>query len=197
MQHQSIKTTSLYYGFPVILLTTEDPTTGIANITPLSSSWSLIDNIIIGLAQESKAFQNIQAGSEAIINVVASHQWEQVEKIAQTTGMPSVPEYKHKMGYTYDADKFKTSGFTPQTITETTVPAIAECPLQLHTKVDYITEREQFAIIELRILQALAAESILKENGEIDVAAWSPLIYKFRAYASARSLLGYNFRYQK
>lgn len=80
MKHQAVKANSLYYGFPVLLLTTIDPITGVANITPLSSSWTLIDKIVIGIAQQSQGFRNIQAGSQAVINVPASYQWNEVEK---------------------------------------------------------------------------------------------------------------------
>lgn len=197
MKHQAVKANSLYYGFPVLLLTTIDPITGVANITPLSSSWTLIDKIVIGIAQQSQGFRNIQPGSQAVINVPASHQWNEIEKNAQKTGMLEVPAYKQKMGYTYDADKFATSGFSPKHIPDTAVPAIAECPLQIAADIENITEREQFAIVELSISQVLAAESILDQNGQINSEAWSPLIYQFRAYKAADTLLGYNFRYNK
>ena len=49
MMYQRIERAGFYYGFPVILMTTRDKERGTDNVTPLSSSWTLSDTIVIGI----------------------------------------------------------------------------------------------------------------------------------------------------
>ena len=60
----------LYYGFPVILLSTlnED---GTVNISPLSSSWVLGDCIVLGIGLGGKAIENLERHPECVINIPA------------------------------------------------------------------------------------------------------------------------------
>lgn len=59
MSHQQIKLNSLYYGFPVALISSWNQTEKSTNITPISSVWSLNDQVVIGLGTNSQAFQNL------------------------------------------------------------------------------------------------------------------------------------------
>jgi len=104
--HQTIHPKSFYYGFPVILLTTCDAA-GATNITPISSSWCLGDNLVIGLSTNSKAFENLQAVAEAVINLPDDGLWAQVEGLATLTGKNPVPETKQD-AYRHRADKMST-----------------------------------------------------------------------------------------
>ena len=54
--HKQVHPKSLYWGNTVILLSTIDDT-DTTNITPISSSWSLSNNIVIGLSLNSKAIE--------------------------------------------------------------------------------------------------------------------------------------------
>ena len=58
--HQTIHPKSFYYGFPVILLTTCDAAAA-TNITPISSSRCLGNNLVIGLSPHSKALETLHA----------------------------------------------------------------------------------------------------------------------------------------
>ena len=55
--HREINPGAFYYGFPVILLSTSDKANH-TNITPISSSWSLGKNIVIGLVLGGKALES-------------------------------------------------------------------------------------------------------------------------------------------
>ena len=44
-----IRPSILYFGTPVVLITTRNPD-GSTNITPMSSAWALADRVVIGLA---------------------------------------------------------------------------------------------------------------------------------------------------
>ena len=189
---QLIHPKSFYYGFPVILLTTCDAA-GASNITPISSSWCLGDNLVIGLSTKSKAFENLQAIPEAVINLPHDGLWAQVEQLAPLTGKQPVPEAKRD-AYSYCADKFAAADLTRQAA-ETVRPArIAECPLQAETTVAAINEREGYAIIELKIRAIYAEEALLFAADKIDPAQWHPLIYNFRHYQGLAPMQGKNFR---
>ena len=75
----------LYYGFPVILLSTlnED---GTVNISPLSSSWALGDCIVLGIGLGGKAIENLERHPECVLNIPDPSLWENVEQLAPYTG---------------------------------------------------------------------------------------------------------------
>jgi len=47
----------LYFGTPVVLIITRNED-GSANITPMSSAWSLADQVVIGLSGERTIFSH-------------------------------------------------------------------------------------------------------------------------------------------
>lgn len=54
-----IQPSILYYGTPVILLSTMNED-GSTNLSPLSSSWALGDSIVLGIGTEGKALENLE-----------------------------------------------------------------------------------------------------------------------------------------
>lgn len=190
--HKPISPQMFYYGFPVILLTSIDENNK-TNITPISSSWCLGDNVVIGISMQGKAFENIRTCGEVVLNLPDETLWEKIEKIAPTTGKNPVPDYK-KSDYQFCADKFEQGGFTAQSSTKVKPSRIKECPLQAEAKVVNVSERDGYAIIELKIVQVHACESLIMDNDKIDPTKWQPLIYNFRHYQGLGDLLGKNFR---
>lgn len=61
-------------------------------------------------------------------------------------------------------------------------------------RVTHISEREGYAIIELKIEQVHADENLLFTDNKIDPQKWKPLIYNFRHYQGLTEMLGKNFR---
>lgn len=88
-----IQPSILYYGTPVILLSTlnED---GSTNLSPLSSSWALGDSIVLGVSTCGKALENLERQAGCVINVPDSSLWSNVERLASYTGKRCVPEEK-------------------------------------------------------------------------------------------------------
>lgn len=189
---QLIKPKILYYGTPVILLTTlnEDQTT---NISPISSSWALDDNIILGVGFGGKALENLHREQECVLNIPDSSLWENVEKLAPYTGKNPVPEYKKQLGYTYQKDKYHICGLTPgksQTVKPT---RIIECPIQIEAQVKHIRIPDyspDFAIIETQAIHVHAHEEIVIGENHINPKKWDPLIYNFRHYFGLGHELG-------
>ncbi|WP_317768034.1 flavin reductase family protein [Oenococcus oeni] len=197
ISHQQIKLNSLYYGFPVALISSWNQTEKSTNITPISSVWSLNDQVVIGLGTNSQAFQNLFETREAILNIPDKSLWRQIEKISNTTGKEKVPNYKKEKGYSYCPNKFQLGSFTKEAAKYVRPDKIKECPIQIELKIEKINSRKDFAIIEAKILASFVERKILKTNQKIDNQKWHPLLYKFREYRSDDLSLGFNFRYQE
>ena len=73
-----IKTSKLYYGFPVILIGYKDRKWKY-NVTTCSSSYSLGDMIIVGLRAESNSVDNIKEYGEFTVNVPCQQILSKVE----------------------------------------------------------------------------------------------------------------------
>ena len=198
---KSIKKDSFYYGAPVILMTTldieNDIENDIANITPISSSWTLGNSVVIGLGKTSKGLQNIKSTKEFTLNLVSDRLWDKVEAIAKTTGNKIVEGWKKDMGYSYCEDKFSLGGFTRERGETVKVPRIIECPIQIEVSAKSILERDEYYIVEGEIKNILVDDSILTVEEYIIVEKWKPLIYKFRSYTTTKDSLGKNFRFDE
>ncbi|MCM3226959.1 flavin reductase family protein [Terribacillus saccharophilus] len=192
METKTINPKILYYGNPVVLLTTvnEDGTT---NISPISSSWALDHFLVIGLGTTGKAYENLLRRGECVLNIPSPDLWQHVERLAACTGKDIVPSEKAAYGYTYVKDKFYAAGLTRKNSTVVSAEAIAECPLQIEAEVRHIREldyMEGIAIIEVQAVAIHAQESIIKDGKHIDPSKWSPLIYNFRHYFGLGEELG-------
>ncbi|MFD1956614.1 flavin reductase family protein [Paenibacillus thailandensis] len=194
--HQEIKPSILYYGTPVILLTTlnED---GSTNISPLSSSWALGYSLVLGLGIGGKAIENLRERPECVVNVPGPELWTQVEALAPLTGKNPVPEYKLQASFRFEHDKFAAANFTRQTSVQVKPDRILECPLQIECAVRNIRVPEHdphFAVVEAEALKVHADEKIVLGDNRIDPEQWSPLIYNFRHYFGLGQPLGKTFR---
>ncbi|WP_145021136.1 flavin reductase family protein [Paenibacillus sp. Y412MC10] len=195
-QTRAITPKILYYGMPVILITTrnEDHTT---NISPISSSFALGDNIVLGISTSSKAYDNLNLHPECVINLPSAPLWENVERIAPYTGRTVVPEFKEAMGFKHEKDKFAAGGFTPVDSEAVQPSRISECPIQIEAQVQRMTVPEYdpfFAIVETRAVRVHAHGDILIGDHHIDPRRWNPLIYNFRHYFGLGDPLGATFR---
>lgn len=198
-EHQQIEPKILYYGTPVVLLTTlnEDGTT---NISPISSSWALGDVIVMGVGPGGKALENSHRHPECVLNLPDVSMWEAVERLAPLTGKKNVPEYKLKQGFRFEKDKFKSSGLTPVESMHVTPQSIKECPIQIETDVMNIKETDYdipFAIIEVEKKMVKADPDIILDDHYIDPAKWHPLIYNFRHYFGLGEERGRTFKAER
>ncbi|MBM6996136.1 flavin reductase family protein [Paenibacillus sp. DXFW5] len=186
----------LYYGTPVVLLTTlnED---GSTNISPISSSWALGNHIVLGIGLGGKAAENLQRYRECVINLPDPSLWEQVERLAPTTGKNPVPTEKAAQGFTYQSDKFAASGLASIPSQQVRPARIRECPLQIEAVVEDFRAPAYapfFAIVETRAVAVHAHRDLIIGEHHIDPRLWSPLIYNFRHYFGLGEPLGKTFR---
>ncbi|KSU83030.1 flavin reductase family protein [Fictibacillus enclensis] len=193
---QTITPKILYYGTPVILLTTlnEDHTT---NISPISSSWALGNSIVLGIGLGGKAFENLKRTPECVLNIPDASLWKQVEMLAPYTGTDPVPDFKQNLGFTYKKDKFAVAGFSSFSSISVKPDRIPECPLQIEAKVMHIRIPEYspfFAVVETESVHVHAHSNIVKGENHVDPAKWNPLIYNFRHYYGLAEELGKTYR---
>jgi flavin reductase (DIM6/NTAB) family NADH-FMN oxidoreductase RutF len=191
--HKNVEPAILYFGTPVVLVTTlnED---GTPNVAPMSSAWWLGWNCVLGFGARSKTPQNIVRTRECVLNLPSAELVPAVDRLARLTGSFPVPPHKVAMGYRYEPDKFGAAGLTPAASCEVQPPRVAECPVQLEA---VLTEsrplgtwdhaRPSTAVaIEVRIVRVHLDESILMDghDNRVDPTKWRPLIMSFCEFFS-------------
>ena len=188
---KSFLPTMFYYGFPVVLLTTTDKD-GNADVTPISSTFTLGVNAVIALVKLNKAYHNVMEVPEVVFNLPTAAMWEKVEAIAPYTAQNPVPP--QKMGkYTYTDDKFSIGGFTQLPSEKVRPPRIAECPIQAEAKVKNVNDRDAYVLVELEFVQVHAEDHLVIEGNKINPLEWEPLIYNFKHYYGLGEHKGLNF----
>lgn len=187
----------LYFGTPVVLLSTENDD-GSANLAPMSSAWALGQTIVLGLGGEGQTGFNLMRRPDVVISVPGPHLWREVERLAGVTGRFPVPETK-PAGCRFVKDKFGEAGLTPLASEVVRPPRVAECGLQfearaLRTQSDVAKE---FLIVEAEVLKVHADPEIVVEGTDhVDPGVWKPLIYNFRHYFGLGEELGRSYRSQ-
>lgn len=196
MSAQEIHPKILYFGTPVVLLSTlnEDGTT---NLAPMSSAWALGQSLVLGLGTSAKSAENLGRHGECVVNLPSPGMWPAVEALAPLTGKDPVPKAKEAMGFRHGKDKFWAAGLTPVASVEVKPQRVGECPLQIEAAVMAVRGAEgdpTFMIVETKALRVHAHPGIVRDENHVDPAAWQPLIYNFRHYFGLGSELGKTFR---
>src|ERR1051326_6647300 len=98
MTHFVIEPSILYFGTPVVLISTlnEDGTT---NVAPMSSAWWLGWNCMLGLGATSHTGVNLRREGECVLNLPSVEQVAHVNRLAMLTGANPVPAWKASVGY--------------------------------------------------------------------------------------------------
>ncbi|MGZ4390412.1 MAG: flavin reductase family protein [Gaiellaceae bacterium] len=194
--HLRITPSILYFGTPVVLLSTlnED---GSANLAPMSSAWALGYTVVLGLGTGGKTIENLRRERECVINVPDATLWQQVERLAPLTGRDPVPARKAAAQFRFEPRKFAAAGLTPQPSERVAAPRARECPLQLVATVSEIRPIGDgtAAAVEVEVVRVHAAPEIVVEGtNHVDPFRWTPLLYVFRHYVAAGERLGKTFR---
>ncbi|GAA2813540.1 flavin reductase family protein [Crossiella cryophila] len=184
----------LYFGTPVVLLSTENPD-GSTNLAPMSSAWALGHTIVLGLGEQGQTARNLRERPELVINLPGPGLWEAVERLAPLTGRDPVPA--GKPSHRFEPAKFAAAGLTELPALKVRPPRVAECPLQLEA---VATESRpggdgDFVIVEAQVLAVHADPGLVVPGTEhVDPARWQPLIYNFRHYFGLGEHLGHSYR---
>jgi flavin reductase (DIM6/NTAB) family NADH-FMN oxidoreductase RutF len=186
--HKSIDPAILYFGTPVVLVSSlnED---GTPNVAPMSSAWWLGWSCLLGFGARSKTPANILRTGECVLNLPSADQVAAVDRLARLTGSNPVPPHKVAMGYRYEPDKLGVADLTSEPSEVVAPPRIRECPLQLEAvleKAHPLAENDpvrkgNLIALEVRIVRVHVEENLLLQGHEnrIDPDAWRPLIMSF------------------
>ncbi|GHO45806.1 flavin reductase family protein [Ktedonospora formicarum] len=182
--HTVIEPNILYFGTPVVLISTinED---GSPNLAPMSSAWWLNDVCMLGMGTRSKTVENLRRERECVLNLPSADLVGAVDKLALLTGKNPVPERKAAQGYRYEPDKFGAAGLTAVPSDLVRAPRALECPVQLEARIQNIRhlgdEDSHLAGIEAVVTRVHIEERLLMagEKHYIDPEKWSPLIMNF------------------
>jgi flavin reductase (DIM6/NTAB) family NADH-FMN oxidoreductase RutF len=189
VSHTRIEPAILYFGTPVVLISTrnEDDT---ANLAPMSSCFWLGWRAILGLGAGSKTARNLLRTGEGVLNLPSDSLAPAVDRLALTTGSNPVPRRKRERGYRYEPDKFGTAGLTPEPAETVSPPRVAECPVSLEVVVEAVhpvaedDERQRGAIVAIEArVQRVSVHDRIRVAGttdRIDPDAWRPLIMSFQ-----------------
>ncbi|WP_330461533.1 flavin reductase family protein [Streptomyces sp. NBC_00820] len=134
--HLEIEPSILYFGTPVVLLSTEN-TNGTFNLAPISSAWALGRTVVLGLGREGQTASNLRSRPDLVISLPSPAQWPAVERLAPLTGRNPVPPSKPK-GCRFEPDKFAAAGLTAQPSTLVRPPRVAGCPIQLEARAERV-----------------------------------------------------------
>lgn len=181
--HQTVDLKVLYFGTPVVLISTRNED-GTANLAPMSSAWWLGQTCVLGLGRRWKTTENLRRERECVVNLVPSSLAEPVDRLALLTGQREVWPRAVARGYRYEPDKFAAAGLTPQRSETVAPPRVAECPIQLEcTVVDFhpIDGPEAPAsAIEVSVRRTHVDPGLLiPGTAYVDPDRWDPLIMKF------------------
>jgi flavin reductase (DIM6/NTAB) family NADH-FMN oxidoreductase RutF len=186
--HTTIDPAILYFGTPVVLVSTlnED---GTANLAPMSSAWWLGRSCLLGFGARSHTPKNLLRSRECVLNLPSVEQVAAVNRLARTTGSDPVPPHKHAMGYRHERDKFGVAGLTAEDSQLVAPPRVMECPVQLEAVLEGSMglaesdpeRRGRLIALEVRIVRVHVAESIRMAGhaDRIDPDRWRPLIMNF------------------
>ena len=189
--HTTIEPPILYFGTPVVLISTLNKD-GTYNLSPMSSVFWLGWRCMLGLAMSSKTTQNMIRTGECVLNLPSAEGVAAVNRLALTTGANPVPETKLRRGYRFVPDKFGRAGLTPLDAETVAAPRVLECPVQLEAVVETVHGiadddpglRGRLLCIETRI-QRVHVEGAIRMDGEadgIDPDRWRPLIMSFQKF---------------
>ncbi|MGW5230071.1 flavin reductase family protein [Nocardia niigatensis] len=180
--HRAIDLKVLYFGTPVVLISTRN-VDGTANIAPMSSAFWLGDQGMLGMNSASQTTRNMLRERECVLTLPSSALVAAVDRLALLSGSPEMTPHKLEKGYRYEPNKFGAAGLTPVASEIVAVPRIAECPIQLECTVLSSRPFDEHDSVTTHTVQVVRAhveeELIIPGTAHIDPQGWDPLIMKF------------------
>jgi flavin reductase (DIM6/NTAB) family NADH-FMN oxidoreductase RutF len=188
-KHVSVEPSILYFGTPVVLISTMNED-GSANMAPMSSAFWLGWRCVLGLGA-SKTAENMIRTGECVLNLPSVNEVAAVNRLACLTGLNPVPAAKLARGYRYEPNKFERAGLTPIPSETVAASRALECPVQMEAVVaarhgigDDSPRKGAMSLFEVRIQRVHAVPNILMEGdaNRIDPDKWRPLIMSFQKF---------------
>ncbi|HEY2238651.1 MAG TPA: flavin reductase family protein [Streptosporangiaceae bacterium] len=174
----------LYFGTPVVLLSTVNPD-GRPNLAPISSVYWLGHQAMLGINRNSQSWANLDRTREVAVALPSADQVDAVNRLALTTGRDSLSERQQRRGYRHVADKFGVSGLTPVPADLIAPPLVADCPVVLECTVDHMDpDHARIPAVEVTVRRVHASPDIVMAGrpNRIDPDRWRPLIMSFQHF---------------
>jgi flavin reductase (DIM6/NTAB) family NADH-FMN oxidoreductase RutF len=174
----------LYFGTPVVLLSTVNPD-GRPNLAPISSVYWLGHQAMLGINRNSQSWANLDRTREVAVALPSADQVDAVNRLALTTGRDSLSERQQRRGYRHVADKFGVSGLTPVPADLIAPPLVADCPVVLECTVDHMDpDHARIPAVEVTVRRVHASPDIVMADrpNRIDPDRWRPLIMSFQHF---------------
>lgn len=160
MAHSTISPAILYWGTPVVLITSENED-GPDNICAISSVFWLGHRCILGFGAENKTPQNILRTGHCVVNLPDDSMARHINLLATTTGTENISPSKRDRNYRHVKDKWACADLTPQKSDLVRPARILECPVQMecelakgHTLMeDFPDLKGAIVAIELKVLR--------------------------------------------
>jgi flavin reductase (DIM6/NTAB) family NADH-FMN oxidoreductase RutF len=171
----------LYFGTPVVLLSTVNPD-GSPNLAPISSVYWLGHQAMLGINRNSQSWANLDRTREVAVALPSTDQVDAVNRLALTTGRDPLPERQQRRGYRHVADKFGVSGLTPVPADLIAPPLVADCPV---CTVDHMDpDHARIPAVEVTVRRVHASPDIVMADrpNRIDPDRWRPLIMSFQHF---------------
>jgi flavin reductase (DIM6/NTAB) family NADH-FMN oxidoreductase RutF len=183
--HTVIDPAILYFGTPVVLVTSVNPD-GTSNIMPMSSAFWLGHQGVLGIAASSQTAANLQARDDCVLNLPSVDLVSAVDQLALTTGRRDLTSRKADRGYRYEPDKFAHAGLTELAADTVDAARIAECPVNLEARVVGSSPMSTpgIQLFEFEVLRVHVHPRIRVDGrpNRIDPNRWRPLIMSFQHF---------------
>ncbi|BAQ23626.1 flavin reductase family protein [Streptococcus troglodytae] len=157
---QSFQTSKLYYGFPVFILGYKDENFGY-NVTTCSSSYSLGDQIVIGIVANENAAEQIPKFGEFTVNIPHKDGMVQAERAGFVTHREKLARFHFEYSLSEKVD----------------APVLDCCPLILECKVNRVVEDDGICHIFATIVGRLIEQDLLDDKGNLDNQKLSPIYF--------------------
>lgn len=184
--HVEIEPKILYFGSPVVLISTMNED-GTPNLAPMSSAWWLNRSCMLGLSSKSQTVLNLVREGECVLNLPSIDLIPAIESLTLITGRNPVPASKAARGYRFEPDKFGLSKLTPLPSRDVKAPRVQQCPVHLEAKlikVHPFEEPSSLVALEVHIEKIHVDQDLtMKDHSNyIDPSKWNPMIMNFCEY---------------
>lgn len=185
--HTTISPAILYWGTPVVIVSTENPD-GTTNLAPISSNFWLGHRCLIGLESTSQTTSNILRTKQCVLNLPDESMSSAINGLARTTGTEIVPPGKAFREYRYVQDKFAAAKVTKQPSDLVRPSRVKECPVQMEGEVvgnfpimEDTQEKMMLTVFEVKIVRVHIWKKLKLKGYEnrIDADKWKPMIMSF------------------
>ncbi|UNI22902.1 hypothetical protein JDV02_008746 [Purpureocillium takamizusanense] len=187
--HSVISPAILYWGTPVVLVSSENED-GTHNLCAISSAFWLGHRCVLGFGAGSKTPQNILRTGQCVVCLPDDAMVGPVNALASTTGSETPSPSKLARGYRFVRDKWSCAGVTPQPADLVRPARVRECPVQMecalassHPLMEDVPDRRGVLVaVELQVLRVHVRDELRMEGhaNRIDPDRWRPMIMSFQ-----------------